>query len=175
MTRRADLVGERFSRLTVVEDAHESRNGRALWKCVCDCGGVTSASTHDLRNGNTRSCGCLQRERTSEAARTHGRSGQTDFRLLHSARHRARQRGLPCTITIDDCRIPEICPVLGIPLEPGQGVQHDASPSLDRLHSDGGYTPNNVIVMSKKANTIKSNATSDQVLAVADWMESLGL
>lgn len=65
-----DLSGQRFGRLTVV--ARTDRRPGAWWRCVCDCGGekVTRASL--LRNGETQSCGCLQKERTSEASKTHG-------------------------------------------------------------------------------------------------------
>jgi hypothetical protein len=55
------------------------------------------------------------------------------------------------------------------------GVMNDSSPSLDRLRPDDGYTPGNVVVVSLLANRVKQDATSAQVLAVADWMESQGL
>lgn len=67
--------------------------------------------------------------------------------------------------------IPDRCPVLGIPLRPGDGVSHDGSPQLDRLVPELGYVSGNVAVISRLANTIKQNATPQQIRAVADWFE----
>lgn len=63
MHPRRDLTGKKFGRLTVVEWVNDGK-----WKCVCDCGNETIVSTCNLRNGNTKSCGCLQRERASGAS-----------------------------------------------------------------------------------------------------------
>lgn len=61
MGRAIDLSGERFGRLTVLQKA-KSRNGQARWICKCDCGKLISVFGHSLRSGNTKSCGCLQRD-----------------------------------------------------------------------------------------------------------------
>lgn len=37
-----------------------------IWECLCDCGNITKASTHSLRSDNTRSCGCLQKEKAAK-------------------------------------------------------------------------------------------------------------
>lgn len=71
-----NLIGYRFSRLIVVEYAGRTKTNRmCLWRCKCDCGNEIIVRTSSLRDGSTRSCGCLQRERVIEAATTHGLSG----------------------------------------------------------------------------------------------------
>lgn len=62
---RLDLIGQKFRRLKVLEFVY-TKNKRAYWKCLCDCGNISIISTNDLRSSNTKSCGCLQRERTIE-------------------------------------------------------------------------------------------------------------
>ena len=57
-----DLAGLRFSRLVVLEFAGRNRQRNSLWRCVCDCGGVTVLPEYRLKNGTTHSCGCLARE-----------------------------------------------------------------------------------------------------------------
>lgn len=71
-----DLTGQRFGRLVVVGRADPPSNeyGNAVWHCRCDCGNEKDIDSHSLRNGDTRSCGCLQRERVAESHTTHGRS-----------------------------------------------------------------------------------------------------
>ena len=57
--KRINEIGNKYGRLTVVEDAG-TINGRAVWKCLCDCGNEIVVKGKYLRNGDTKSCGCLQ-------------------------------------------------------------------------------------------------------------------
>lgn len=94
--------------------------------------------------------------------------------MLNAARNRARQRGVPCTITKDDLYIPEYCPILGIKLERqvGSGGGHTpASPSLDKIDPALGYVPGNVQVISQRANVMKNDASVEELRAFADWVE----
>lgn len=55
-----DLVGERFGLLTVVQRSDKKTDyGDVYWTCYCDCGNTADISGHNLRRGNTLSCGCL--------------------------------------------------------------------------------------------------------------------
>lgn len=90
--------------------------------------------------------------------------------MLKSAQIRAKQDGIPCTITIDDIVIPEYCPILGIALVPSSRRSRDESPSLDKVDPDQGYVPGNVQVVSNKANTMKSSANRKELKAFADWV-----
>lgn len=56
-----DHSGKTFGRLTVLERI-ENRNNLVMWKCRCSCGNETVASSHDLKMGLKKSCGCLRRE-----------------------------------------------------------------------------------------------------------------
>ena len=55
-----DLTGERFSRLTAIEKVGKNKSGRIMWKCRCDCGKEVIVAGSYLKNGITRSCGCLR-------------------------------------------------------------------------------------------------------------------
>ena len=65
-----DLTGQRFGRLTVIERAGLTSIGGYRWKCQCDCGNISYPPASSLRNGKTRSCGCLCKENTSKARAT---------------------------------------------------------------------------------------------------------
>ena len=58
---RKNLLGKHFNRLTPIE-----WEGDGKWKCRCVCGNIVSVITYNLLNGNTQSCGCLQKEKASE-------------------------------------------------------------------------------------------------------------
>lgn len=83
--------GEKFGRLTIVSEA-ERRYGYKCALCHCDCGTIMSAAMHMLRNGNTRSCGCLQVESITKRNRTHGLTGTPAWYSYHSAKQRCSNR-----------------------------------------------------------------------------------
>ena len=90
--------------------------------------------------------------------------------MVLSAKGRAKRFGLPFRITSKDVFIPLICPILGIVLQRGLGQQRDNSPSLDRIIPQRGYVRGNIQVISNRANSIKRNATSQEIRKVADWL-----
>lgn len=57
------LTGQRFGRLTVIEQVDSIREPsgqlRTAWKCKCDCGNEVIVKTLNLKSGDTKSCGCL--------------------------------------------------------------------------------------------------------------------
>ena len=61
-----NLVGQKFGRLLVIERLRNEQN-QLVWKCQCDCGNIVIVRGDSLRSGHTQSCGCLQKERASEA------------------------------------------------------------------------------------------------------------
>ena len=68
MSRYIDETGHRYGRLTVLEKApKKTPKERIKWRCQCDCGTVLDVYGTSLRNGNTKSCGCLQRDRARES------------------------------------------------------------------------------------------------------------
>lgn len=61
-----DLLGQKFGRLTVIEKTNKRNKGSIVWKCKCDCGKIIETSSIYLTTGDTKSCGCLQKDRIHE-------------------------------------------------------------------------------------------------------------
>ncbi len=63
MGKAKNLTGQRFGRLTVLEKSDgRSGDGSVLWRCRCDCGGVTFGTSHALTHGRKQSCGCIKQD-----------------------------------------------------------------------------------------------------------------
>lgn len=93
--------------------------------------------------------------------------------LIYSARYRAKKNGIPFSITESDIVIPEVCPVLGIELNRSwTGRMEPNSPSLDRFINELGYVPGNINVISWKANSIKSDASLEELKRIVEWLEA---
>lgn len=91
--------------------------------------------------------------------------------MLCSAKARAKKTGVPLNLELTDIVIPELCPLLGIPIIEGhlkgkKGATGN-SPSLDRIHPELGYVKGNIWVVSYRANTIKQDATPDELERIA--------
>lgn len=83
-----------------------------------------------------------------------------------SRKYTALKRGLEFSIDRKDFLIPEVCPVLGIRLDRSS---RDHTPSLDRRDNSIGYTKENTIVVSWRANRIKSDASIAELRKLANF------
>ena len=66
MGRARDLTGQRFGRLTANRIVGKSKQKLNVWECTCSCGSTSRVRSDQLRSGNTKSCGCLERELSGE-------------------------------------------------------------------------------------------------------------
>lgn len=98
------------------------------------------------------------------------RTSDPAYYLLAGARRRAKISGLEFAITKEDCAVPSICPVLGIPLRPATGCADDNSPELDRVDNTKGYVKGNVMVISRRANRIKNNSTIEELRLILEYV-----
>jgi hypothetical protein len=90
--------------------------------------------------------------------------------LFQLAHHRAKTKGIEFNIEISDIVIPDVCPILGIPIKKIIDGNRDASPSLDRIDNNKGYIKDNIQVISFKANAMKLTANKDELINFANWV-----
>ena len=71
MAKRIDMLGKTFNRLTVIGSAEGKAYGHAVWLCSCECGNPDPVVVvgNNLRQGRTKSCGCLLREHSARIGR----------------------------------------------------------------------------------------------------------
>lgn len=86
--------------------------------------------------------------------------------LLSQAKYRAKAERIEFDLDLIDIDIPEVCPMLGIPLIFGQGKHVAGSPSVDRMEPSKGYVKGNVWVISRRANVIKHDASFQEIEAI---------
>lgn len=162
-----NLLGKKFGRITVVGQSFR-QGSRRVWPCVCECGATFTVKTDKLLRGHTRSCGCLQRDVVAERSTTHGesRDGKLSLRLslLFRAKKRAAEKKVPFELCLADIEVPEVCPLLGLTLaRPKRGEYSPGCASIDEITPGLGYVKGNVQVISYRANTVKSDATIEEL------------
>lgn len=92
MGARVNLVGQKFGRLTVIELGMTQSWGRRMWVCMCECGSVTNVVTQSLKSGNTKSCGCYNREVVVGLKTTHGHAGSPEYVSWASMKNRCNNK-----------------------------------------------------------------------------------
>lgn len=98
------------------------------------------------------------------------RKADPRYNMLSTAKHRAKKSGIPFSLRLEDVSIPTHCPILGIELLFNKGVAGKNSPSLDKIVPVLGYVPDNVQVISKLANSMKTNASIAELKLFAKWV-----
>ena len=90
-------------------------------------------------------------------------------KILRCVYNRAKRRGIPYNLSLEDIQLPVLCPVFGTVLDYGfkDGKLSPNSASLDRRIPELGYVKGNVEIISWRANRIKTNATPEELLKVA--------
>ena len=149
--QRIDLVGKRFGKLTVLSPAELNSDKHLLWRCQCDCGNIINVRSQSLRNGDTRSCGCLRMQTAREAHTKHGAyKNRTRRERLYNIYADMKQRCLnPNSAPYKDYggRGISICEewVNDYSAFRGWALANGYSPrlSIDRINNDGNYEPAN--------------------------------
>lgn len=95
--------------------------------------------------------------------------------LIYACRKRARELELEFNLVLGDIKIPKRCPALGIKIVPtffGKRNKN-SSPSVDRINNKKGYTKDNIIVVSFRANWLKNDGTVTELRRLANFYTNL--
>jgi hypothetical protein len=140
-----DMTGQKFGRLLVVARCDNSPEGKARWICHCDCGEKTKTSGGNLRNGHSKSCGCLKKQTTREKFRTHGASETREHAIWLTMINRCH---LPTSTSFYKygARGITVCERWRTSFEnfiADMGWRPTNDHSIDRIDNNGDYEPRN--------------------------------
>lgn len=175
MGKFRDLTGQKFGKLTVLENTTKrDNNGVILWYCICDCGKYIETRSYCLTRGHTKSCGCFNRQRSKEA--NTGKSpknkltkGTSSFNTLYrSYKRNAFQRGYDFNLSKEDFRelTSQNCHYCGkspaqefsVPNCNGRYIYN----GLDRSDNSKSYTYDNVLPCCKHCNYAKHTQSVEE-------------
>jgi hypothetical protein len=157
-----DLTGERFGRCVVVCKESPIGARHTKWKIQCDCGNSNIVYGPHLLNGHTKSCGCLQKEMTSNRQKL--KPYEFLFNLL---KRNAQSTGIEGNLTYDEFvkfTSMETCHYCGDKITWNSHRQRKGNYSsayhLDRKNNSLGYTKDNCVVCCSLCNSTKTNQFS---------------
>lgn len=176
-----DLTGQRFGRLVVVDRA-QNHLGRVAWNCRCDCGSSASPIGKTLVNGNTRSCGCLQRDVMAAIQTKHGRYGTPENKAWAGMLKRCRNKKAIDYANYGGRGI-SVCERWSESFENfylDVGPKPSPTHSIDRINVNGNYEPGNVrwaTPQEQQRNTRRSRVVMfrGESMCLADWGDRVGI
>ena len=152
-------------------------DGRWL-KCEI-CGNVKSPAEfsfnirNDLSSGkmsHCKQCGANNRE-TERRNKTWKDDSVTI--LLSNSRQRAKRSNIENSLEREDIVIPDKCPVFGTPLVREDRSTWQNAPSIDRIDNKKGYVKDNIVIVSRRANILKKDATIEELQKLAKFYKKL--
>jgi len=162
-----DLTGKKFGSLLVLEKSFKDQYRNIHWKCLCDCGNMTTVDGTKLKSGSTKSCGCLNsenRKRHIENLTTHNMRHTRLYEIWCAMRSRCENENKESYRWYGERGISVCSEWLG---ENGfmnfynWSMENGYSENLtiDRINVDGNYEPSNCqwVTMKEQANNTRRN------------------
>ena len=148
MGKKLDLNGKKFNRLLVLSEVTDRADSNVRWNCLCDCGNQTTVTGSRLKEGITKSCGCL----VTETLTKHGYSKSPEYTAWADAKNRCNSpkhsqwdyyggRGITMQKSWEDDFVNFIEYI---------GLRPSSMHSLDRVNNNLGYCEGNVRWATKK-------------------------
>lgn len=164
------MIGQAFQRLTVIAAAGKDKKRQLRWLCSCVCGGQAIVAGVLLRKGETRSCGCLQREAVRAKNRTHGLTGTRLYTIWANMKARCQNPNYEQFEHYGGRGI-EVCAEWQAFESFAQwaranGYREDLT--IDRVDNDGGYAPSNCRWATSLEQARNKRPRKDQKLSDAD-------
>ena len=171
-----DITGQKFGRLTVIKVVSKNKHRQYKWECQCDCGNISKVISSQLRNGHTKSCGCLHKDKIT----THDKWQIPEYNVWASIKNRCLNKkdiayrnwgGRGITVCYRWLKFENFFEDMG---KRPKGLQ------IDRINNDGNYCKENC-----KWSTIKQQARNRRTNRIitykgekkclAEWAEEFGI
>ncbi len=176
------VIGERYGRLTIVEETVVLTKYKRRFKCLCDCGKYTIVQLSNLRSSHTQSCGCLNFETMAANRLTHGMSGTSEYKSYRKMIERCyyvkdigyHNYGGSGIIVCDEWKNSFENFINDMGYKPSKNH------SLDRIKTSGNYEPSNCrwATRKKQNNNKKNNVRLEYdglILPISEWAEKLNI
>lgn len=176
-----ESVGHKFGRALVLSVYRI--NGRTKAHCMCDCGKEFDSRVENLRSGETKSCGCLNKELSDQRRYKHGYFEHPIYSVWEHVKGRCYNTN-NSNYYLYGARGIRVCdewkdnPQSFIEWSLKNGYKKGLQ--LDRINNDGNYEPENCRYTTPRINTNNRRNTifityNNKTLPLSEWAELLNI
>lgn len=168
---KSELAGKKFGRLTVLEETDKRVRRIVVWKCICDCGNICYLPTSYMTSGNTRSCGCLQKETNGKSSITHNLSKHPAYHSYAGAYSRCFDKNNKFYLNYGGrgivmseefiASIAAWCDCLGFPPDDEKNKW-----TVERIDSNGNYERGNIVWATRAQQARNHNRAANNKTGV---------
>lgn len=169
-----DLIGKQFDEWTVICMAHE----KYKWICQCSCGNLGEVYSRNLKNGQSKSCGCYK----IKVATKHGMYNSPEYKAWsnmkdrcynskHKNFHNYGNRGvIVCNEWLNSFEV----------FYTDMGARPSSDHSIERKHNDGNYEPGNCkwgtkTEQSRNTRIVREITFDNRTQCLSAWAEELNI
>lgn len=162
---KKNILGQKFGKLTVVEEVGKSESGRYLYNCVCECGGNRIVNSKYLLNNDIKNCGCSNSSVKHKLTRRDSGLKTKEYTAWSDMKQRCYNKkslsyknyGLR-GIKVCDRWMDEKDGFLNFYNDVGEiPIGYD----IDRINTNGDYEPSNVRVVTHQQNCFNTRGTKN--------------
>lgn len=175
-----DITGKIFGRLTVLYKLNNYSKKRVWWLCVCDCGKLVEICGTTLRNGHTKSCGCLNHVPSNIK---HGKHNTRIYHIYNSIKQRCYNKN---TSQYNDWggRGIDMCDEWKDDFQAfydwAMSHGYDDLLTIDRIDVNGNYEPNNcrwvdMKIQNRNRRSNNNYTINGETRCLKEWCEILNL
>lgn len=183
MSKALQMTGLRFERLVALKQIGKDHHGSAIWLCRCDCGNECDVKGYKLKNGVTKSCGCLRKDRMREKQFSHGGAGSRLYSIWLGMKQRCYYPNADSFVRYGGRGI-QVCDEWVNAFSAfrewalSNGYRDDLS--IDRIDNDGSYCPNNcswetVVVQANNRSSNRYITFNGVTKTIAQWSADSGI
>lgn len=173
-----DLTGLTFNFLTALSRNGSAKGGQATWLCKCVCGKEKIYAGFSLKQGNTKSCGCMKNSLIRDSRTKHGLSNTTEFKTWTGIKNRCLNANSKDYKSYGGNGI-KVCDRWINSFENfinDMGLKPSKNHSIDRINNEEGYSKQNcrwALPVTQNSNR-KSNVFYEGK-TMAEWGRILGI
>jgi len=166
---RNNIIGKKYGKLFVINNIPRSLYKRTKYRCLCDCGNEVIIEGSKLKNGHTKSCGCIRKEIDHHFNRK--KAGEANKNsLIGSYKSNAKHKGYEFNLTNEEMETlfksncfycgSEPKNILNKPKSNGP-YQYNG---IDRKDNNIGYITENVVSCCSQCNYVKNSFNYDDFI-----------
>lgn len=179
-----ELIGKKIGKLFVVEKTNEkASNGEYKYKCICECGKEKNIRGSNLKNGNSKSCGCYNVIKRSKVSKGYRQNNLRLYNIYQNMKERCYNKNFKEYKHYGGRNI-KICEEWQSDYrkfyEWSMNNGYNNNLTIDRINVDGDYEPKNCRWITRQEQAYNKRNSKyitykGETKTLAEWSKELNM